>query len=1303
MAERLPIAPVPNPQVRAPQGPVTPQDISAPFQMLARAFQLEGAASAKQAESQEAQARAMGEEARATSAQGGALVQTGNAMVQEARANVQTSEEVNRIGSIVERDIAIPAAERAGRDAVRAGPDGTVIVDQAPFIFGPASKAYASAAHFDYLARMKPQMDADLTAMRLKYHGDPEMYQKSADAYVKDMMAKAPDVVMRSAIGQAGFESAGHNYRTALVEADNLNKTKTLESLKAQLESIKQTRAALAHQGGVDTPEYKRAAENEKAIYDKLVSDPRFGFTNERAQIELKASRDEDMTEAIIGDNVRLYRTRKNVVEAQRALQESLFGPGAEKLNIDLNARYKALARGQTLLERVGIEDKTAKHALDQTVTQYWAEVRDNPQLYTPERHREYVQKAVELADQGALQKLDAIRIMQIPLAALRKLGPQYQADALRQLSSGVMPALPVQLKDPEIQRKIVDEAKRQGIPQEWALMTVQLESGGNPLAVRGKYRGLFQVDPEDFVAQGGKGDVHGVDENIRIGMQQLKRKVGAFQDEFGRPPSATEVYLLHQQGEAGLRMHLANPDQPAWQSMAMTGEGKKKGIKWAKEAIEGNFPDKAALAAAGGVDGLTSRQFVAYWNSKVTGIGYEGSGFVAGQSMSSVMAQNPYIIRMWEEGITKLRSRTSENAQFMAESIVKDLSAGYMPPPETFTTFAQLAAASNRQDLIERKVGPALAAQTSVTAASREGPAALETLRRNFNEMRATQGGDPYVAEALRAGAEQVQKSLDGWQKQPLEEGVKTELITKLGPLTPGNPAVAAHELQQREGKQQILRRRGDGNATGPSTVINETEAKDVATALTKGPAPQAAQLLDAFWKNLSPDNRRETLAMPAIRDALRDMMQSRDPARMTPAFEILSGLWEENPAAFSQTYKDDTTTMVQNALAMRGTRSPQEIAEILNDAIDPRKKKAFDEAGQAAAKEFDDTYKIDNALVKLSDAWSIGIREFQRAIGTIAGEPSKQFPEGTVAARTFMADVKATYIDLRKVGVPTDKAFEQAVVRMRSNWGASPVDSQLMKNPPQQSPHNKPIPEYPNWMTDQVTDTITSIKGSRFDSKLGMHAGERPRWQFMGLISDEKTAGDMAAGRPPSYRIRIMNQDGTDEILTQTMTGAFESGQVDRVRFNRQEAVQAYQARATAAAAAVPEPAKPLKPGEGTPEQEAQFASFRRGAAPFTVQTALAEGQIQRGNIDLATRPVVRNADGSISTERSFSIEVDGKEYLIPQVSPDGRVLSHERAIDEFKRTGKHLGVFQSAEDADRYARQLSAAQGRRFGRSR
>lgn len=87
--------------------------------------------------------------------------------------------------------------------------------------------------------------------------------------------------------------------------------------------------------------------------------------------------------------------------------------------------------------------------------------------------------------------------------------------------------------------------------------------------------------------------------------------------------------------------------------------------------------------------------------------------------------------------------------------------------------------------------------------------------------------------------------------------------------------------------------------------------------------------------------------------------------------------------------------------------------------------------------------------------------------------------------------------------------------------------------------------------------------------------------------------------------------------------------------------------------------------------------------------------------GNINLAARPVVRNADGSISTVRSMSFQdqVGGPEILIPTVSDEGKLLSNDAAIGLYRQTGKHLGMFDTPDNATRYAQALHQSQAQQY----
>jgi len=106
---------------------------------------------------------------------------------------------------------------------------------------------------------------------------------------------------------------------------------------------------------------------------------------------------------------------------------------------------------------------------------------------------------------------------------------------------------------------------------------------------------------------------------------------------------------------------------------------------------------------------------------------------------------------------------------------------------------------------------------------------------------------------------------------------------------------------------------------------------------------------------------------------------------------------------------------------------------------------------------------------------------------------------------------------------------------------------------------------------------------------------------------------------------------------------------------------------------------------------QQDQIFQNYLASSKPMYQAGSNVRGLISGGNINLMDRPHVKNKDGSMSTVYSMSFNQDGKEILVPRVSDDGRILSNKEAIDQFHKTGKHLGIFDNVQDANKYAEQL------------
>jgi hypothetical protein len=173
--------------------------------------------------------------------------------------------------------------------------------------------------------------------------------------------------------------------------------------------------------------------------------------------------------------------------------------------------------------------------------------------------------------------------------------------------------------------------SERYSMPQSTLRAFAAIESGGNARARTGSYYGVYQLSLSEFRKYGGHGNIFDPKANTDVAARKLHAESDAFSLQYGRAPTAAELYMVHQQGVGGAAMHMANPDMPAWLNMYLTDEGRRKGPGWARLAIWGNVPADQRAQFPGGVDSITSRQFMDMWATKMARFGGSGGdGYLA-------------------------------------------------------------------------------------------------------------------------------------------------------------------------------------------------------------------------------------------------------------------------------------------------------------------------------------------------------------------------------------------------------------------------------------------------------------------------------------------------------------------------------------------------------------------------------------------------------------------------------------------------------------------------------------------------
>lgn len=236
-------------------------------------------------------------------------------------------------------------------------------------------------------------------------------------------------------------------------------------------------------------------------------------------------------------------------------------------------------------------------------------QVWNNYQLYP-----QFAQQIQTFIDQAPLPEDKKVQLKQAATNSLANLAEMARAQhAPYSVAPSAVPEF-----SPEINTIVDAAAKSHGLDPAMMRRLVQIESSGDPKATKGAYSGLGQLSAKDFQQYGSGGDIFDPAANANAMAAKLAADSAGFEQKYGRPPTAADMYLQYQQGVGGFAAHMAHPEELAWKNMASTTEGKQKGEAWAKQAIWGNVPSNVRDQFPNGVEGMTSAQFMQVWKNKL-------------------------------------------------------------------------------------------------------------------------------------------------------------------------------------------------------------------------------------------------------------------------------------------------------------------------------------------------------------------------------------------------------------------------------------------------------------------------------------------------------------------------------------------------------------------------------------------------------------------------------------------------------------------------------------------------------------
>lgn len=250
-------------------------------------------------------------------------------------------------------NMARPYHEADGAQSVERDEEGNIKVGW-HWNFTANDAAFNASAQQAAVAMQRKDIQNAAQEMAQRNEGNPVGFQKEFDAYGRTLIKKA-DPLFRATI-QSDVENLGGQYyrgissRAFAVDTDNQR-----QAFEYQRKDAGANMVALALQGKGGSPEYAAEEEKYKTATGSLVSNPAFGYTQEKADYELRQLHsDVDVNAVVSMTKSALGKEGPN--EAMRILTEQL-----DRSDLMLDAKGKLKARNLGMAEINAVKKEYAE------------------------------------------------------------------------------------------------------------------------------------------------------------------------------------------------------------------------------------------------------------------------------------------------------------------------------------------------------------------------------------------------------------------------------------------------------------------------------------------------------------------------------------------------------------------------------------------------------------------------------------------------------------------------------------------------------------------------------------------------------------------------------------------------------------------------------------------------------------------------------------------------------------------------------------------------------------------------------